>query len=112
MSLVMKGLKEYIAKHGRHFTEELAHKVVIVDWSFEEMESIAQSKVYYNVTGSTIGDMMYLADIVHEAYPKEYSRKDHCVDYALAVIGDVDYTGHAFYLWTQVAEDFNLTPYI
>ena len=108
----MKGLKEYIRKHGRHFTEELAYGAVNRKWSPGDIERTAQSKVYYNVTGSTLGDMVYLVHIVHDAYPEEYYRKDYCVDYALAVIGDVEYTGSAFSNWILTIRDFDFTPYI
>ena len=108
----MKGLRRYIKKHGRHFTEELAHEVTNSKWSSEELERTAQSKVYYNVTGSTIGDIVYLVNIVHKAYPEEYAMKNCCVNYALAIIGDVKYTGHAFSIWLQLTDDFDFTPYI
>lgn len=108
----MKGLEEYVRKHGRHFTEELAYKAAGKRWSPEEIEKNAQSKVYYNVTSSTSGDMVYLVHIVHDAYPQEYCKKDYCVDYALAVIGDVDYTESPFSNWIMTINSFDFTPYI
>ena len=108
----MKGLEGYIKKHGKHFTEELAFKAVRKKWSSEEIQKTAQSKVYYNVTSSTSGDIIYLVHIVHEAYPKEYYRKDYCVNYALNVIGDIDYAGSPFSDWILTIEDFDFTPYI
>lgn len=108
----MKGLKEYIKKHGKHFTEQLAYDATMKKWSSKEIETTAQSKVYYNVTSSTLGDMVYLVHIVYKAYPKEYCRKDYCVDYALAVIGDVDYKESAFSNWILTIRDFDFTPYI
>jgi hypothetical protein len=108
----MKGLKEYIRKYGRHFTKELAYDAVRWKWPLKDIEDTAQSKVYYNVTGSTLGDIVYLVHIVHDAYPEEYYRKDYCVDYALAVIRDVRYTGSAFSNWILTIRDFDFTPYI
>lgn len=57
----MKGLKRYIRKHGKHFTEELA--LAVADkWSVEQVMNSAQKKVYYNITSATDGDIAYLAN--------------------------------------------------
>jgi hypothetical protein len=113
MSLVMKGLKEYIAKHGRHFTEELAYDTAGNWWSAETVEVTAQRKVYYNVTGSTIGDMVYL---VNEIYADGLLRRntiDNCVGSMLCIIGSYD-NGRdaAFSDWIDSITDFDFTPYI
>ena len=59
----MKGLEQYIEKYGNHFTEELASDITLKKWDSSKIQKSAQKKVYYNVTGSTSGDMMYLMDM-------------------------------------------------
>ena len=58
----MKGLRQYIKKHGKHFTEELAYKTAGKRWSSTQIEKATQREVYYNVTASTLGDIVYLAN--------------------------------------------------
>lgn len=48
----MKGLRKYITKHGRHFTPELAAKVLDCKWNASEVEIASDRVVYYNVSGA------------------------------------------------------------
>ena len=109
----MKGLQQYIDKHGRHFTEQLALAATSQRWSASDVMRSAQRKVYYNVTGATIGDMAYLTNM---AYNEKGWPKTVCIDYCLSVIGD--YTSgreSAFmmYISTLMTEgrDFDFTAY-
>jgi hypothetical protein len=118
----MKGLNEYIKKHGKHFTEELAYDAALSKrWNRKQIEDAIQRKVWYNVTGSTIGDIIYL---VNECYDDEnfmgYGKKDKCLSYTLAFVGDYrNYEGKLFNDWlkegiqfTSFRKHFDFTPYI
>ena len=107
----MKGLEEYINKHGRHFTKELASKVTDERWDSSKLEKDAQKHVYYNVTGSTIGDMVYLMTIGD-------ARQSYCkkVKTMLSWVQDYNKTESPFIIWLTVLfvkeQDFDFTPYI
>jgi hypothetical protein len=107
----MKGLEEYISKHGRHFTEELASYVTEGRWNPSKVERDAQRHVYYNVTGSTPGDMVYLMTFWKEDMP--YNRK---IKVMLSWVEDYNKTGSPFLIWLTVMivrkESFDFTPYI
>ena len=107
----MKGLEEYISKHGNHFTKELASKVTDERWDSSKLERDAQKYIYYNVTGSTVGDMVYLMTIGDSCQP--YNKK---VKTMLSWIQDYNKTGSPFIIWLTVLiikeQDFDFTPYI
>lgn len=106
----MKGLEEYIRKHGSHFTEELAVDVTGSKWSPSRIERDAQKHVYYNVTESTRGDMVYLMTIERS---RSYNKK---IKTMLSWVQDFRKTGSPFCIWLTVMttnhEDFDFTPYI
>lgn len=107
----MKGLKEYIEKHGRHFTENLAWDIGRHKWSVPELKRTVGDKVYYNVTTSTIGDILYL--II--ARSKENKRTS--IKKALDIVGDYKYyDGVIFLEWLDDIlvhhDEFDFTPYI
>ena len=111
----MKGLKEYIRKHGKHFTEELAYYAAGKAWSGRQVEKAAQKKVYYNVTGSTLGDMVYLTNEVWENWG--YKTIHGAINYVLYIIGDYKYHGGVLFdEWVEemqeVQADIDLRPYI
>ena len=114
----MKGLKEYIKKHGKHFTEELAYQVAGKRWNAEQIERAAQKKVYYNVTGSTLGDMVFLTNEVYDEWNRfGYSGFCKCILYTLHIVGDYTYnSGLLFDEWVnemkRVKLDIDLRPYI
>ena len=57
----MKGLKEYLKKHGNHFTEQLAYDAALNRrWNKKQIENSIRNRVWYNVTDSSIGDIIYL----------------------------------------------------
>ena len=107
----MKGLDEYVSKHGRHFTEELASEVTNGRWNPSKVEKDAQKHVYYNVTGSTLGDMVYLMTLGDSRMP--YNKK---VKMMLSWVGDYSKEGSPFCIWLAVLTvsggSFDFTPYI
>lgn len=111
----MKGLEEYIKVHGRHFTEQLALAVTEGKWDGIKVSKAAQRKVYFNVTGSTLGDMVFLTN---EAYdPLLYHiTLDRCVCYMLMIIGDFLNYRNLFDEWLEDYQmeygSFDFTPYI
>ena len=111
----MEGLEEYIKVHGNHFTEELAAEVTNRKWDSSEIVMAAQKRVYYNVTGSTIGDMVYLTDMICNRPHKKQSLK-RGIKEVLTWVQDYRREGSAFCIWLTVAsvqeESFDLTPYI
>lgn len=111
----MKGLEQYIRKHGNHFTKELALKVTGDRWSSYDIERAAQKRVYYNVTKSTIGDMIYLADMVCNR-PSQRVRLNKGIKEVLCWVQDYKRSGSPFCIWLTVIfvekEDFDFTPYI
>lgn len=107
----MKGLKEYVEKHGRHFTEELASDVTNRRWNPSKIKKDAQRHVYYNVTGSTLGDMIYLMTVGEEKM--SYNKK---VKTMLSLVGDYNKTDSPFLMWLTIMtvknKSFDFTPYI
>ena len=103
----MKGLMAYIAKHGRHFTTELAIKVIDCKWKSSEVEKASDKVVYYNVTEATLGDIVFLVNLFSDSFPKR-----RCIKYALDIIGDVNYTNYAFNAWLLSNENIDLNKYI
>lgn len=118
----MKGLNEYIKKHGKHFTEKLAYDAALSKkWNKKQIVDAIRGRVWYNVTGSTIGDIIYL---VNECYDDEnfmgYGKKSKCIIYTLLYIGDYkNYGGKLFDEWLKESKqydsfkrNFDFTPYI
>lgn len=118
----MKGLNKYIKKHGKHFTEQLAYDAALSSkWNRKQIEGAIQKKVWYNVTGSTIGDIIYL---VNECYDDDnfmgYGRKSKCISYTLLYIGNYkNFGGKLFDQWLEESmqynhfkDNFDFTPYI
>lgn len=108
----MKGLKEYVKKHGMHFTEKLALDTIPLRWDAEKVKQATQKKVYYNVTGASSGDMLYLVGIADE------KSLDKCIDFMISVIGDYGFSdGLVFSIWCCLRKlkrnnDLDLTEYI
>lgn len=107
----MKGLQQYISKHGNHFTEALALAVTDGRWDGVRVEKAAQKKVYYNVTGSTLGDMVYLTNEVWDNW--NYKTIHGAINYVIYIIGCYKYhDGVLFQEWLENLADFDFTPYI
>ena len=110
----MKGLREYIEAHGKHFTVELALKACNIKWEAGNISKATQSKVYYNVIGATLGDMLYLTNVYH--INTDSSFRD-CINYTINIISDHHYyDGKIFTDWLSkiVASggDLDFTIYI
>lgn len=113
----MRGLEEYIKKHGKHFTEDLAVRVTYRRWNPSKVVDAAQSKVYYNVTESTVGDMVYLLDMFYERlYPLGQYTVNRGILSMLTWVQDYSKTGSPFNIWMTSLimkdKDFDFTPYI
>jgi len=109
----MKGLRQYIRKHGKHFTEELAMTVTKGKWNSSEIMEKAESMVYYNVTGSTIGDIVFLTNYAGNEGTSFHRTKHNCIRHALHIIEDYTFReGAIFSMWIKETNDFDFTPYI
>ncbi len=106
----MKGLDEYIRRHGRHLTEELALDSVKVRWGTSKVRKAVEGRVYYNVTRATVGDMVYLVNKYHSRCPGLH--KSTCIKHVLGIVGDVSMEGHAFDDWLGKGSDVDLGRYI
>ena len=104
----MKGLDEYIAKHGKHFTEELAYRAAgSKRWTSAEIHRALQKKVYYNVSGCTSDDIAYLVNGMGFTSKRDFiSFLMRCIFY------EVDSSDRNFDMWVIANKDFDLTPYI
>lgn len=107
-------MEEYIKKHGKHFTEQLAYDAALSRrWNRRQIEDAIQKRVWYNVTGSTIGDIIYLVN-------ESCGKKQKCITYTLLYIGDFsNYGGKLFDGWLEEVsqhaffkDNFDFTPYI
>ncbi len=73
----------------------------------------AQSMEYYNVTGSTVGDMVFLANYAKDTGKPFYRTIHNCVRFALCIVGEYALrNGAMFSKWVWDAKEFDLTPYI
>lgn len=106
----MKGLKEYISKHGNHFTEKLAIAVMDSKWSPSEIKRSSETMVYYNVSEATLGDIVFLVN----KYKKNHCRatKKKCLKYALDIVGDYSSNGYAFILFSLMNSNIDLKEYV
>ena len=82
-------------------------------WSLSGIQEKAQSMVYYNVTGSTIGDIVFLTNYAKDTGKPLYKTKRSCVKFALCIVGEYALRdGAMFNKWVGETRDFDLTPYI
>lgn len=110
---IMRGLKRYIRRHGRHFTEELALHATGGSWNSSRVLKKASGMVYYNVTGSTVGDMVFLANLPKDSGLPFSRTLQGCIKFALSIIGDYSFhDGRVFDRWTLENKDFDFTPFI
>lgn len=106
----MKGLEEYISKHGWHFTERLAIAAIDSSWSSSDIERSSEAMVYYNVSEATLGDIIYLVN----KYKKNHchATKKKCLKYALGIVGDVNANGYAFNHFSLINSNIDLKEYV
>ena len=104
----MKGLKKYIDRYGYHFTESLSHDVSKHRWTSKDLIKRLENKVYYNVTESSLGDMLYIINACDDTKSGKEGIK-----YMLSIVEDFNYYGgKIFKEWLHQVEDFDFTPYI
>lgn len=100
-------------KHGRHFTEQLAMTATKGSWSPSEIMEKAETMVYYNVTGSTVGDIVFLTNYAKDTGKSFYRTKHNCVKFALCIVGEYALRdGVMFKKWIGENRGFDLTDYI
>lgn len=105
----MKGLGEYLKKYGRHFTEELAKDVIYVKWDMAQINKALNRKVYYNVTSSTSGDILYLINYMGNICG---GNKTKSIDWALYCVGTYCMKEIAFNTWfSSLRNNFDFRPY-
>ena len=106
----MKGLEKYIAKHGRHLTEQLAMDAIECRWNIPEVVKATESKVYYNVSGATLGDIVLMVNHFNSRFID--ANKYDCVKWALSKVEDVNTNGYAFEILIESYNDIDLRKYI
>lgn len=99
----MGGLYQYLERYGGHLTEELVTSNFKCKWSADEVKKSIQDRVYYNVTESTIGDIVFLVNMF-----SKYASKRKCILYALAIIGNYDKRGYAFNTFLDYIDNSNI----
>ena len=106
----MKGLEEYVKAHGNHFTEKLAIMVTSGKWNGSQIKKAIEGRVFYNVTDSSLGDMVFLTNAANSIY----DAKGKCIKYMLDIVGNFYfYGGKIFECWLDYQDDnMDLTPYI
>lgn len=81
----MRGLNKYIRKYGRHINLKLADVLYNSKWNASDIEKTTQEYVYYNVTSTTLGDMVYITNMVH--YHKGWNKRK-CIKHTLSIVED------------------------
>lgn len=114
----MKGVTKYLNKHGYHFTKELVGDAIPLKWSTQNIMDTAQKHVYYNVTGATEGDMVYITHWLYdrEGWPQAHD-KNSCIKWMLWFVGNYDISSSYFFVvWLNYlakdGKEFDFTPYV
>ena len=108
----MKGLRKYLAKHGKHLTVRLAKKATGNRWSAHEIELSSERIIYYNVTGSTLGDIVFLTNYYYDSQLPSRTPKLVCVKKTLKLVEDVNAKEFAFDLLSTLDENLDLGKYL
>ncbi len=108
----MKGLRKYLAKHGRHLTISLAKKATSNRWSAHEVESSSERIVYYNVTDSTLGDIIFLTNYYYDSQLPVKTSRIACVRKTLRAVEDINAKELAFDLFLTLDENLDLRKYL
>lgn len=104
----MKGLKKYIDNHGFHFTEALAYKIVgTPHWSYKDLLELLRGRVYYNVSGCTPGDIVYIVNTSGFKTKKKVLR--YMLNHIMYNVGLSDRTFHA---WVVRNRNTDISSYI
>lgn len=103
----MKGFEEYLERHGSHFTVRLAMDIIRLRYSLSEIKDCIRGEVFYNVTGTTEGDMLFIVNSSYSSSLRNASRR------LMHIMGDFSYYDlTVFDKWAVRKRDFDLTPYI
>ena len=96
-------LEEYIKANGKHFTPELTEKVLDIKWSGDTIQKFLEGRVYYNVTGSSLDDIVFWMNY----YGKEKGRrKSQCWRQVKTLIEDYRNKGKFFDRWITCFKGF------
>lgn len=108
----MKGLEEYVAVYGRHFTEDLVKDAIHNRYSSLEVRRASEGQVYYNVSSATLGDMTFLANAFYKK--KSHATLRYRLKLVYDIIGNVDMEGVAFTMFEidNSEMDIDLRNYI
>lgn len=108
----MKGLEEYVAVHGKHFTEDLVKDAIYNRYSSLEVRRASEGEVYYNVSSATLGDMTFLVNAFYKK--KSHTTLRNRLKLVYDIIGDVDMEGVAFAMFEidNSGIDIDLRNYI
>lgn len=96
-----------------HFTVELAYDATDKFYDVDEVEKELNKKVYYNVSGYTIGDAVYIFNGWTDVLDR--GNKKYRAEMVRMVLEDPMYLDipTVFELWVKAyARDFDFTPYI
>lgn len=109
----MRGLEEYIERHGRHFTMKLAEDVLdkdgILFWKPDTVMRAMNRRVWYNTNSSTEGDIIYLVN----NYPSNLNSAVSITIGHLHKVNDREVAFDIFMIGLRMlGEDFDFTPYI
>lgn len=89
--MIMKEMKEYIRKHDRHFTVQLAMDIGEYKRYANKVKRTTDALVYYSASKATLGDMVFLVNLFAYSLP---NRK--CIEYYLGMVGNMNAGGRAF----------------
>ena len=107
----MSGYNDYVAKHGSHFTDELAkwaseqmtnaHGDPAHHWSVEDVKSAFERLGFKKPEENTWGDVAYSANMHYaDYYGTTLKTEAECVKQAYADVADPDgYPGKIFNRW-------------
>lgn len=112
-------IDKYLEKYGKHFTIELADyasaQMVNADntnnhWHVDEIKSIIKELGYVIPLSSTIGDIIYTANMAHaDFYPLLLKDDKSCIMFAMEVANNKDgYEGIQFCRWLADIKNKNL----
>lgn len=108
--------KEYIEKHGYHFSDKLAEHASDMlknadgskhTWKASEVEQALKQLAFIQPGNATIGDLTYLANMYYsDFYPEVLKSENDCIKAAVATARDSDgYEGMAFKRWMFDTEE-------
>lgn len=112
----MRGLSEYIEKHGMHFTYKLAVKVLklngLMFWRPSVIKKNLCKVVWYNVDSSTEGDIIYIVNTCPHS-----GSLSRAIRLSVILLQDVNKGGKMLFRdfinkLETAGSDFDFTPYI